>query len=398
METETGAENTNNKPEVQEQVHQGGESETVGALGALGAFMSEKTVNELTEYAKKAATETQTAEPAKKEDKKPDTVTSEEKKPEEKKPEPKKEEQEIKSVLGLNVKKDTKKAPEVVIENPEQILDVVKKDFGQEYKGIGELPKFFESAKKWRNDSQAYEKTKAEFDNIVAVLDETPSEIIEAMKLYHSGQDYMKAFENRPKFNLDLPVEKQDINELVKHYFPGKFANEDFEEENASPALEIAKQAAIDKYNYSKVTRDSQRADVEKRANDRLQNIKTSVDGSVNYLKQSFPDADEEAVTQISSTLEGGIQKVAELLYNNDGTVKQDAAKKLMMLLHGEQEISRMMKIAANQAESRANEDIVTRGADTPKPVKTGATADKISEGAMMQINHLRSFKTKPTF
>lgn len=394
MATEAGSEQENVQPVVQEQGQQGGESETVGALGALSAFISDKTVNELTEHAKKAAPAAQAPETAK-EEKKPEQAP-EGKKPEEKKPEEKKED-EPKSVLGLNVKKQAK-APEVVIENPEQILDVVKKDFGQEYKGIGEMSKFFESAKKWRNDSQAYEKTKAEYDNIVAVLDNTPDEIIEAMKLYHSGQDYNKAFENKPKFNLDLPVEKQNINELVKAYFPGKFAEEDFEEENASPALEIAKQAAIDKYNYSKVTRDNQRANIEKSANDRLQNIKTSVDGSVNYLKQSFPDADEEAINSISSTLEGGIQKVAELLYNNDGTVKQDAANRLMMLLHGEQEISRMMKIAANQAESRTNEDLVSRGADTPKPVRTGAIADKISEGAMRQIQHLSAFKNKQTF
>ena len=284
---EEGTGSAAEQPVVQEQ-GQGEETETIGALGALSAFIPQKTVQEIENFAKKAE-----PKPEEKKEVKGEAGKTEQKEPVagEKKPEPKKEEPEQKSVLGIG-KKVEKKSPEIVIENPEQILDVVKKDFGQEYKGIGEMSKFFESAKKWRNDSQAFEKTKAEYDNIVEVLDNTPEEIIEAMKLYHSGQDYMKAFENNPKFNLDLPVEKQDINELVKHYFPGKFADEDFEEENASPALDIAKQAAIDKYNYSKVTRDNQRAEVEKSANARLQSVKTSVEGSVNYLKQSFPDAD----------------------------------------------------------------------------------------------------------
>ncbi len=396
METGTETENAPENTEIQEQ-EQGSEvNETVGAVSALGAFMNPKTVEEIQNLGKKPETTEAKTEGKKtgEEEKKPTGQESTEKKPDDKKPEG----NEPKSVLGLNLKNKGKSPEAVTIENPEQILDVVKKDFGQEYKGIEELPKFFESAKKWRNDSQAYEKTKAEYDNIVNVLENTPSDILEAIQKYHKGEDYMKAFENRPAFNFDLPVEKQDIEALVKHYYPNEFADEDFKEGNETPALKIARQASIDKYNYTKSTRDNERATRESNATKQLESIKSSVSGSVNYLKQSFPDADQDVVTDISKTLEGGIQKVAELLYNNDGTVKPEAAEMLMMLKHGKSEISRMMQVAANQAESKVNEDIVTRGADTKKPVRTGAIPDKISEGAMEQLNALKVFKPKQTF
>ncbi len=390
-ETDNASENTGS----QEQNQGGEQNETVGALSALSSFMNPKTVEEIQNLDKKPVTTEAKADDKKTgTEEKPEGDKTGDKKPAETKPEG----QEQKSVFGLNTKKTTKAADQVIIENPEQILDVVKKDFGQEYKGIEELPKFFESAKKWRNDSQAYEKTKSEYDNIVSVLENTPEELIEGMRLFHSGEDYMKAFQNRPAFNFDLPAEKQDVNALVKHYYPNEFADEDFNEGNETSALKIAKQASIDKYNYTKTTRDNERVTREQSASKQLENMKSSVSGSVNYLKQSFPDADQDVVADISNTLEGGIQKVAELIYNNDGTVKPEAAEMLMMMKHGKSEISRMMKIAANQAESQANEELVTRGADTKKPVKTGAMPDKISEGAMEQLKALSVFRDKKTF
>lgn len=392
-ESDNTAENT-----VSNEQEQGNEaSETVGAIAALGNFIDQKTVEEIQNLSKKPETteaksdDKKTGEAG---DKKPEGDKSEEaKKPDEKKPEV----TEIKSVLGLG-KKQGKTQEATIIENPEQILEVVKKDFGQEYKGIEELPKFFESVKTWRNDSQAYAKTKAEYENIVSVLENTPSDILEAIQKYHKGEDYMKAFENRPAFNFDLPVEKQDIEALVKHYYPNEFADEDFKEGNETPALKIARQASIDKYNYTKTARDNERATRESNAAKQLETIKSSVSSSVNYLKQSFPEAENDVVTDIAKTLEGGIQKVAELLYNNDGTVKPEAAEMLMMLKHGKSEISRMMQITANQTESRVNEEIVSRGADSKKPVKTGAIPDKISEGAMEQLKALSIFTPKQTF
>jgi len=392
-ETEKGAENT----EVNEQEQGGEPSEIVGALGALSSFINPKTAEEIQNLNKKPetpATKTDDKKTGDEGGKKTEGKESTEKKPEDKNPVV----NEPKSVLGLNVKKQQKASEALTIENPEQILDVVEKDFGQKYKGIDELPKFFESAKKWRNDSQNYEKTKVEYDNIVNILENTPSDILEAIQKYHKGEDYMKAFENRPAFNFDLPVDKQNIEELVKHYYPNEFADEDFKEGNETPALKIAKQASVDKYNYTKLTRDNERATRESNATKQLESIKSSVNGSVNYLKQSFPDADQDVISDISKTLEGGIQKVAELLYNNDGTAKPEAAEMLMMLKHGKSEISRMMQISANQAESRANEEIVSRGADTKKPVKAGAIPDKISEGAMEQIKALSTFRQKQTF
>lgn len=379
----------------QEQQPQQEQNEIVGPLAALGGFISSKTTEKLINLAKNSTTE----KGAEAEVKKPDEVkpVADDKKPAAK-PEAKETDTEEQSVFGIKNPNKKHNEAAVTIENPEQILEIIKKDFGQDYKGIEELPKFFESTKKWRNDSQALEKTKSEYDNILAVLDATPVDLLEAIKLHHDGQDYMSAFKDKPAFNFDVPVEKQSIEQLVNHYYPGKFTPEDFKEEVPPPALEIAMSASKDKYNHTKTTRDNERAAYERNASVKLESIKNSVVGSVNYLKQSFPDADQDVANGISSTLEGGIQKVAELFFNGDGTVKPEAAERLMMVLHGKSEISRMVKIASNQAESRLNEELVSRSADGPKPSRAGQIPEQISEGTKMQILQLARLKSKNTY
>lgn len=403
-ETGTGQSEQENLEPVNQNQSQEEPGEKVGALAALSNFIPQKTAEKLSEVVNAKTAKPAQEKPAQQKNETGDKPAETEKKTDAKKNEgdgkveDSDEDDDSPSVLGIkNPKKQTNST--LAIEKPEDILNVIKKDFGQEYKDIKEVSKFFESTQKWRKDSQELSKVKTDFENITSILDNTPRELLEAIKLYHTGEDYMKAFKDLPTLNFDIPVEKQDIEKLVNNYFPGKFTPDDFKEETISPALEIAISASKDKYNLMKATRDNERAMYEKNAAQRLESVKNSVTGSVNYLKQSFPDAKQEVTKEISSTLEGGIQKVAELFFNGDGTVKPEAAEMLMMAKHGKSEINRMMKIAANQAESRANEEIATRGADTAKPTRTGSQGvEQISDDVKQLISGLSKLKTKPTY
>lgn len=315
-----------------------------------------------------------------------------EKKPEEKKPEQKEEK---KSVFGLNKPKG--KQQDIVVENIEQALEVVKSKFGIEAKEVKDLPKFFESAQKWRADAQKAETLEKENSNYKNILENTPAEIIDAMKMHFEGQDYTKAFANKPKFDYNKPVEKQDIKELVNHYYPGKFTEEDFTDEEPSSALEIAISSAQDKFNIEKQSIDARRATETEKANKRLESFKSSVNGSVEHLKRNFPDMTTDDIQDVKSVIEGGPNAILSFFMNQDGTVKQEAAEMLAMAKHGKSEIERMMEAASNQTEGRINEEIVTRGADGPKPKKSAAT-ETLSEEARRVMNELGSFKKTRTF
>ena len=259
------------------------------SLGALSGFVSEDTKKDIAALSKVAETpavEKKAETPAadeKNENKneKPDNkkddveVPADEKKnekpPVEKKDDKKDDKQDDEpageqkeSVLGLGKKP---KKSDIVIETPEQILQVVKSEFGQDIKDIKGLPKFIESAKKWRADSQKVESIEKENSQFKKLWEEDlPQEFLDAATMHLQGKDFREAFANIPKFDFSKKAEKQDKSELVNHYFPGKFAKEDFDEKEPSQALEIALQASIDKFNVEKQTRETQRAALAERS------------------------------------------------------------------------------------------------------------------------------------
>lgn len=324
-----------------------------------------------------------------------DTTKKGEKKPEKK--DDQNQNQGKKSVLGLNKNKAQKN--DLVIENEEQLKAGIKSKFGMDLKnGIKDMPKFFESAQQWRKEAQESGTIKKEYEEFKGLIGVLPAEVIESIKLFHNGEDYMKAFDGKPRFNFTMPVEKQDIKKLVTHYFPNKFKDEDFTDENPSQALEIAKEAAIEKYNTHKTNIETQRATVIQNAAVRTEAVKTSLASSVTSLSEAFPDVEKEPLDEISSILEGGPEKVMAEFYNKDGTVKKDAAIKMMMAKYGIDEIERMMELSANIAESRVNEEIVSRSADRKKPLQTGNKKKEVPVEVQKQVDELRSTIKQNTF
>jgi len=295
---------------------------------------------------------------------------------------------EKKSILGI---KTTKKGSDLVIEKPEDILVAVKSKYGIELKEIKDFPKFFESVDKTRVKAQNADKLEEENINLKKLWEELlPSEFVEAAKAHLSGEDFRKVLLQRAPFDFKQPAEKQDAKALVNYYFPNKFTDADFAEETPSQALEIAKQASLDKFKIEKQAHDNKSVGEAKRAQERLESSKKAITNSLSYLKQSFPDTDEGVVTSVKEILEGGPQSVLNLVFNSDGTAKEDAAEKLLMLLHGKSEISTMMEIASSQTETRINEELLTRSADTTKPVqKTGGKGPQISEETKQKLEEL---------
>jgi hypothetical protein len=386
---------------AQEQVVQAVQAPN-NVLAALGGLISDDTAKELgkigggqpaEEKPAAATTETKEEKPANaaednnggEGDQKP-TDTKEEK------PETK----EVKNVFGIGKKKG--KESSIVIESPDHILETVKSKFGIEAKDIKDLPKFFESAEKWRADSQKVEEVSTKVEQYENLLSGLPQEIINSMELFYNAQDYMQAFKDKPKFNFDVTADKQDIKELVKHYFPNKFTDEDFAEEEKSQALDIATQASIDKFNLEKQTRDNQRAKAAEAATKQVELLKSSVNSSVSNLKQTFPDIDTNELKNIQKTLEGGQNAIVQMFLNQDGTVKANAAEALMMAIHGKSVIDEMMTVASHATETRVNEELLSRGNETRKPKNTAGAQEQISESAKEVLKGLSGIKTQKTF
>jgi hypothetical protein len=303
----------------------------------------------------------------------------------------KKAESEKKNIFGLKKKGGEKKAETVNIENLDHVLGVVSKNFGMEIKAPAELPQFFEKAQGWRKDSEQLKQTSTRLSTIERDIQSLPPEFFTAFEMIAAGKDYRDAFQ-KPKFDLSLTADKQDKRALIEHYFPDEFTDADFAEATPGTALKIATQAATDKYNIEKSSYETKRAGLAKDIEARQTAYKSSVASSVTTLKQSFPEADENVVNTISTLLEGGADQIKSLFIDENGSVKTDAAERLMLALHGKDVLMDLSEVAANQRESEINEEILTKGADTPKPKKTSsAPAAQISEEEQAELDRLNN-------
>ncbi len=306
-----------------------------------------------------------------------------EKKDEKAKPENKKKKEEseeegeekINPILG-KFKKN--KSVDPVIENFEQVKESIKKDFGFEVKEIGAMPKFLNTAKQWKSEASKLPEVQKKLSDLEDFLVDLPESLSAGIEAYANGKDYEKVLqENISKFNLDTPFEKQDIDALIKHYLPDEEVEKLDENEKETKEYKIAKQFVKNKFLEDKNARDQQRAKILKEGKETNQRRQTSVVSSVTNLKKEFPDIQADAEKHIKGLLDSG--DITGYFINKDGTYKADAAKRLMFAIYGEQTIGDLMESAARKAETEANEDILTRGADKPsrKQSKEGEQASQ---------------------
>ena len=95
----------------------------------------------------------------------------------------------------------------------------------------------------------------------------------------------------------------------------------------------------------------------------------------------------------------GGSQGVMSLFFNKDGTLKPEAAKVAYMAKYGEEEIQIMIETASRQAETKTNEDLLTRSADTRKMSKKNSGANNMiseeTKGRLAELAEVSGAKKK---
>jgi hypothetical protein len=284
------------------------------------------------------------------------------------------EEESDENPLLKTVKGEKKgKKGEPVFENFDQIKAHAKKALGIEVKSEKDFNKVFTSSLKWREDAQELPKVKEKLEKMESVFNEMPTPLLDSIKAFFDGEsDWDKHVAAKPKFDFTKPADKQDKKALVNHYYPGKFTDADWAEETTPQALEIAIQASQTQYNVDKRDIEKDSADRVEKSKSRMATVKASIDSSLTTLKSSFPDLDAKGIKEISKVLESG--DINSLFFDKNGAYKKDAAERVLLALYGKDTIKSMMKVSAKRAESATNEDILTRGADKPKPNKGGGS------------------------
>jgi hypothetical protein len=223
----------------------------------------------------------------------------------------------------------------------------------------------------YKTQKPEYEKIKQDNDYFIELFDKAPKELYQAFKDFSEGKDWTQSVKNIRTFDITKDVEKQDPKNLVEHYLPGKFTQEEWEEYNSpdgDPTVKKAIDLSIDlsKREFKKEQEDVQRQ-VEKevqQAQQKQQVFEQSVIEATQSLSQKFEGIDKRYVDKVTEELKS--QSFLSLFYNPDGTFTKEAGERLVMAQHGYDLMRQLQHAAAVKAKNEVTEEILSRGADRP--------------------------------
>lgn len=257
--------------------------------------------------------------------------------------------------------------------------------------GIDKPETFFESAKKWRNDSQNYEIEKKRADDSADLIAKLPPELYAGVKNFYLGKDWKAEILSSPNIDFSKNVGDMSTQELVDTFNKGQISQEQWEEyrsgdlEEGDPTLKlinILKTNSVGKFNQKKEALDNMRANEQTQANERQAVFASEVSSSAKHLRNALPDVNDTYAQELeSSILSGGLKAI---FFNDDGSLKEDALMSMAMAKDGAKLIKQQRAILENQAETKANQGLLGRTPD--KPQKPNGEALHTEEGGNKKV------------
>ena len=226
------------------------------------------------------------------------------------------------------------------------------------------IDKFFNSVDTWRKQAQNSSQTERELNDIRKSFEAMPQPLFNAFESWTRGEDWNSQISKEDTYiDYSKPFDNHNQNTMLMNYFGDEYTSEDLSDMDSSMKNKLVNLSKKQYKNEQKSYQDEIT---------RLQNVRqteqdkavTFVDKSVNTLVETFPEFNNDALTEIRQALLSN--QVDALFKTRDGNYSEDAAKMLAFALYGDAENKRLMKIAKRRGESEATERLVTRGSDTP--------------------------------
>jgi hypothetical protein len=204
------------------------------------------------------------------------------------------------------------------------------------------------------------------------MFESLPIDALEVVQAFHDGKNYkevMRKYAEAPDYSKDFT--QLDIKQLARHFRPDVNITDpqeagyvDLDDRRNSVTKEVVR-SIEEKYNAGREHINSERTKITERNSKRAASIKSSVDGSVNKFKTTFPDVKGEQIAEISAALTSG-DGLDKIFKKGDGTYRTDAAERIAYGTHGLAEITSLRE-ALNRVKSYY-EKIILNG---PTEMKT---------------------------
>lgn len=210
-------------------------------------------------------------------------------------------------------------------------------------------------------------KVQKERDDVVAVFQNLPEDLWHINQIAIKKGDWREAAKGVIGMDFMRDVSKIGKEELVNYFYPQKFKKEDFEDvDGTNTALEIAYDESKNKFIAKQNTIRSQSEKMIADEQKRTQVIAGSIESSFKALENTiFKDTPPEHVGKTKKVMSGGKDAILAMFYNEDGSYKPDAAKKILLAEFGEDAMKDIASVVSKRAGGEALEEAIQAKKET---------------------------------
>lgn len=265
--------------------------------------------------------------------------------------------------------------------------DEADKLINEKYR-IKDPSKFLSQVEKWRADSQNFNQLKLDHDTVKSDLSALPSPILQSIIAYKGGKDFVSEF-NKNIISLDFSkgFDKQKDDYLLNHYVSELY--EDLESKKEKGDYDgDDDQYNADKEKLVKTTKKlfekdqesykGQRALEKQTQKDFEKSFGSSIESSLGHLTSEHPSFSSKHITNVKRIMAN--REFTKELFNDDGTYKPEAAKKIAYFVYHEELTKQLQKEISAKVETETTEKIVDRSSKKHRQEKSTDIATQKAE------------------
>ena len=292
---------------------------------------------------------------------------------------------------------------------PEQPLQFENLDqVGQYMKETLGVDSYDSLTAEWNSMKGATEElssVQAKLQNAEQFIATMPPELYAGATAHVNGKEWRDVVGQTPVFDFSKNAEQQESKSLVNAYFPGKL-NEEMWAEHADTDGDAASKTAVNamiaaagaQYTVQQNEFAAQQKAVIENAETQQRNLQVSVANTIAKLPSQIEGIDSAYVTDVESKLNG--RGIYDVFFNQDGTLREDAAHRFVMATDGISLMDQYQKAALNKANSSVRQEMLLQASTTPPPVAGAAVSleDGIRPEVQAELDAINGFGKGKTY
>ena len=273
------------------------------------------------------------------------------------------------------VDKEDAPAESVVIKDFDAGAAYLSKGLGIEVKSLTDLSKVVARVQELNTSVTDLNKEKVDLVAFKEFFEQIPDDIFAITEKYYKGEDYHSEIQAIARRNLDFTKSfaEHSLKELVEHYNPGKFSEEDYQDIDDNKAMKAVVDLTKTAYNQDKTKYKGLKEDYVKDMGKNKEKFTQSVTSSIAALSSDVPFLKEHHTQKVAGILKSGPNGILSMFVDDNGMLKPEAGKLVALAVYGEAAIASKGRRSKKEGATEAKEEMVKR--TSTKEEKTSAAA-----------------------